>query len=158
MARICAPASAAASADRASAPGPDIVSPSHHINAVSLEPSLRSCSMADIARIESLFFAQSGIERRQLETIVADALQRADDGELFLEHVFSESLVFDDGRLKSASFNHARGFGLRAVAGETTGYAHAAEISESAIRRAARTVKTITQDRGGTAALAPVGT
>jgi TldD protein len=85
-------------------------------------------------------------------------LQKADDGELFFEHAQHESLVFDDGRLKSASFNQSQGFGLRAVAGETTGYAHAAELSEAAIKRAADTVKAVTTGRGGTAAGAPGGT
>jgi TldD protein len=114
--------------------------------------------MADLARIENLFFAQAGMDKKRVEAIAADALAKADDGELFLEYVQHESLVFDDGRLKSASFNTAQGFGLRAVAGETTGYAHAAELSEAAIKRAAATVKAVTQGHGGTVALAPAGT
>lgn len=42
-----------------------------------------------------------------------------------------ESFLFDDGRLKSASYDSGQGFGLRVVSGETTGYAHASEISEA---------------------------
>src|SRR6185503_9328993 len=61
-------------------------------------------------------------------------------------------------KLKSASFNTAQGFGLRAIAGETTGYAHAAEISEPAIKRAAATVKAVTSGHAGAVALAPAGT
>src|SRR5688572_15165384 len=114
--------------------------------------------MTDLARIEEIFFAHTGCDRRRAEGIVADALRRAEDGELFLEHMQSESLVFDDGRLKSASFNHSQGCGLRAVAGETTAYAHAAEVSEAGIKRAAETVKTVTTGHGGTVALAPAGT
>ncbi len=114
--------------------------------------------MADLARIEDLFFAQTGMDRGRVAGIVADALGKADDGELFLEHAVSESLVFDDGRLKSASFNHHQGFGLRAVAGETTGYAHAAEMSEAAIKRAAKTVKTVTSGHSGAADIGPPGT
>ncbi len=114
--------------------------------------------MADLARIEKLFFADTGMDRRRVEGIAADALAKADDGELYLEYGQHEALVFDDGRLKSASFNTAQGFGLRAVAGETTGYAHAAELSEPAIKRAAATVKAVTSGHGGTVALAPAGT
>ncbi|MFO0987999.1 MAG: metalloprotease TldD [Alphaproteobacteria bacterium] len=114
--------------------------------------------MADLARIENLFFAQAGLDRRRVERIAADALAKADDGELFLECVQHEALVFDDGKLKSASFNTSQGFGLRAVAGETTGYAHAAELSEPAIRRAAATVKAVAAGRGGAMAVAPQGT
>jgi len=47
----------------------------------------------------------------------------------------SESFSFDDGRLKAATFDTSQGFGLRAVAGDATGYAHANELSEDAIAR-----------------------
>ena len=114
--------------------------------------------MADLARIENLFFAETGMDRRRVEGIAAEALAKADDGELFLEYVQHEALVFDDGRLKSASFNTSQGFGLRAVAGETTGYAHAAELSEPAMKRAAATVKAVTAGHGGAMAVAPQGT
>jgi TldD protein len=114
--------------------------------------------MADLARIEKLFFANTGMDRRRVEGVTADALAKADDGELFLEYVQHEALVFDDGRLKSASFNTSQGFGLRAVAGETTGYAHAAELSEPAIKRAAATVKAVTTGHGGAVAVPPAGT
>lgn len=70
-------------------------------------------------------------------SILKTALDGADDGELFLERSESESLVFDDGRLKAAAYDAVEGFGLRVVAGETAGYAHANEISGPAIRRAA---------------------
>ncbi|MFN7619752.1 MAG: PmbA/TldA family metallopeptidase, partial [bacterium] len=70
-------------------------------------------------------------------TLLQEALTGADDGELFLERSELESLVFDDGRLKSAAYDASEGFGLRVVAGETAGYAHANEISGPAIRRAA---------------------
>jgi len=75
--------------------------------------------------------------------LLAEALSRADDGELFLEARHSESYVFDDGRLKHASQDRAQGFGLRAVRGDTSGYAHAAEFTPEALARAAATVKTV---------------
>ncbi|MCH8927041.1 MAG: metalloprotease TldD, partial [Proteobacteria bacterium] len=114
--------------------------------------------MSQIAATDELFFDRAGLDRRSLETIVDEALVGADDGELFLEYCQSEALSFDDGRLKSASFNTSQGFGLRAVAGEAAGYAHASELSEEAIRRAAETVKTVHAGRGGTMAAAPSGT
>ena len=69
--------------------------------------------------------------------VLRGALAGADDGELFLERTESEMLVFDDGRLKSAAYDSGEGFGLRVVAGETVGYAHASEISTPALARAA---------------------
>ena len=114
--------------------------------------------MSQIAATDELFFDRAGLDRRSLETIVDEALVGADDGELFLEYCQSEALSFDDGRLKSASFNTSQGFGLRAVAGEAAGYAHASELSEEAIRRAAETVKTVHAGYGGTMAATPSGT
>ncbi|MEN8837870.1 MAG: DNA gyrase modulator, partial [Celeribacter marinus] len=84
-----------------------------------------------------------------------DAVNGADDGELFLERRTSEGLVFDDGRIRNASYDASEGFGLRAVRGETAGYAHSTEISESAIKRAAETARLAVGDGGGTMADAP---
>ncbi|MGB0671271.1 MAG: metalloprotease TldD [Rhodospirillales bacterium] len=114
--------------------------------------------MSDLARTDDLFFGQTGLDRGRTEALVADALRGADDGELFLEYRQSESLVFDDGRLKSAAYDTDQGFGLRAVAGETTGHAHASELTEAAITRAAETVTAVTAGYGGSLALAPQGT
>jgi TldD protein len=102
-----------------------------------------------------LFFGNAGLDRENVQAIVDDALAGADDGELFLEHCRSESFTFDDGRLKAASFDTSQGFGLRSVAGEATGYAHANELSEDAIRRAAETVKAVAKGHSGTLALPP---
>ncbi len=114
--------------------------------------------MTDLAATDDLFFERTGLDRARVEGILEDALDGVDDGELFLEYRQSESLVLDDGRLKSASFDTAQGFGLRAVDGETTGYSHASEISEDALRRAGETVKTVKTGRGGTFAAPPTGT
>ena len=88
-----------------------------------------------------LFFSRTGMDRGKVQATLDSALTGADDGELFLEYSQSESFAYDDGRLKAATFDTTQGFGLRAVAGEATGYAHATELSEDAIARAARTVK-----------------
>jgi len=85
--------------------------------------------MADLAHTEELFFTRAGMDKGRVERIVADALNGADDGELFLEYRQSEAIAFDDGRLRSASFDTSQGFGLRAVSGEAQGYAHASELS-----------------------------
>ncbi|KRW93442.1 metalloprotease TldD [Paracoccus sp. MKU1] len=89
--------------------------------------------------------------------ILRDALAGADDGELFLERSRSEALVFDDGRLRTASYDAEQGFGLRAVRGEVTGYAHSTEIDEAALKKAAETVRLAVGAGGGTLALPPEG-
>ncbi|WP_289149839.1 metalloprotease TldD [uncultured Salipiger sp.] len=87
-----------------------------------------------------------------------ESLVGADDGELFLERRRAEALVLDDGRIKTASYDASEGFGLRAVRGEVTGYAHGTDISESAIRRASETVRLAVGDVGGVLAPGPQGT
>ncbi|WP_299917812.1 metalloprotease TldD [uncultured Roseobacter sp.] len=95
------------------------------------------------------------LDRDTALTILREATHGADDGELFLERRRSESLVFDDGRLKTASYDAAQGFGLRAVRGEVAGYAHSTEISEPALRRATETARLAVGEGGGTWADAP---
>jgi len=83
------------------------------------------------------------------------ALAGADDGEIFAERRKSESLVFDDGRLRSASYDASEGFGLRAIRQDVTGYAHSTDLSIAALRRASDTVRLAVADGGGTMADAP---
>ncbi|MFN4309285.1 MAG: metalloprotease TldD [Ferrovibrio sp.] len=105
--------------------------------------------MTGTSAAQELFFTRAGLDRVRLEGLVGDALHGADDGELFLEYSQSESFSFDDGRLKAASFDTSQGFGLRAVSGEQTGYAHASELSEEAIRRAGTTVRAVRAGHSG---------
>ncbi|MCE6951852.1 metalloprotease TldD [Cereibacter sphaeroides] len=90
--------------------------------------------------------------------ILREATRGAEDGELFLERTRSESLVLDDGRVKTASYDASEGFGLRAVVGEVAGYAHSTEISERALRRASETARLAVGDGGGVMAAPPQGT
>jgi TldD protein len=114
--------------------------------------------MTGAATAQDLFFTRAGLDRARLDGIVGEALQGADDGELFLEYSQSESFSFDDGRLKAAAYDTTQGFGLRAVSGEQTGYAHASDLSEAAIRRAAVTVRAVRAGHGGTMSEAPAAT
>ena len=90
--------------------------------------------------------------------ILRAATDGADDGELFLERRRSESLIFDDGRVKNAAYDAAEGFGLRAVRAETAGYAHSTQMNEAALRRAAETARLAVGAGGGTLADPPVAT
>jgi TldD protein len=105
-----------------------------------------------------LFFSRNGMDRGRVQKLVDEALTASDDGELFLEYSQSESFAYDDNRLKAATFDTSQGFGLRAVAGEATGYAHASEISEDAIRRAGETVRAVSHGYSGIAAASPART
>src|SRR6195256_4061884 len=113
--------------------------------------------MSNLAVTNDLFFDRSGMDSGRVEKLVGEALSGMDDGELFLEYSQSESVALDDGRIKSASFDTTQGFGLRAVAGEAAGYAHASELSEAAIRRAATAVRGVASGHPGTIADPPSG-
>jgi TldD protein len=90
---------------------------------------------------ETLFHRDNGLDPVSAGRHIATATDGADDGELFLEYRESESISLDDGRIRAASFDTRRGFGLRAVLGEASYYAHAGEISDAALARAAATIK-----------------
>src|SRR4030081_158624 len=105
--------------------------------------------MTDLAVTDTLFFERTGMDPVRIEALINQSLSGMDDGELYLEYSQSESLTLDDGRIKSASFDTTQGFGLRAVAGEATGYAHASELSEAAIRRAAEAVSVVKLGHSG---------
>jgi TldD protein len=113
--------------------------------------------MTALAATDRLFFerADSTLDQDTASRIVSAALASTDDGELFLEYRESEQISLDDGRIRSAGFDTTLGFGLRAVAGEATGYAHAAELSEPALRRAAASVSAIASGHSGTMAEPP---
>lgn len=98
------------------------------------------------------------LDRDRALALLREATAGADDGELFIERRRSETLVFDDGRIKTASYDASEGFGLRAVRGETAGYAHSTEVSENALKRAVATARLAVGDGGGTIAQAPQAT
>jgi TldD protein len=113
--------------------------------------------MTPLAATDRLFFerSDSALDQDTASRIVANALGSTDDGELFLEYRESEQISLDDGRIRSAGFDTTLGFGLRAVAGEATGYAHAAELSEPALQRAAASVAAIASGHSGVMAEPP---
>lgn len=116
--------------------------------------------LSQLAATDQLFFDRPGAEldRTSAARIVTQALDGMDDGELFLEYRESENLSLEEGRIRSAGFDTQMGFGLRAVLGEEAGYAHAGEISEAALKRAAATVGAVRAGRSGQAAAAPRAT
>jgi TldD protein len=101
---------------------------------------------------------ETGLDEARALAVLRAATAGAEDGELFLERMRAEVLVFDDGRVKTASYDASEGFGLRAVNGETAGYAHSTEISEGALLRAAETARLAVGEGGGSLALPPRAT
>ncbi len=101
---------------------------------------------------------RAGLDRPKLAKIISRGLDGADDGELYLEYRQVEALSFDNGRLKQAAYDTSQGFGLRAVKDEAVGYAHASDVSESAIERAADAVRAVKGGYSGSYAAPPART
>lgn len=101
---------------------------------------------------------ETALDEAEALAVLRAATDGAEDGELFLERRRSETIVFDDGRVRTASYDAAEGFGLRAVKGEVAGYAHSTEISQPALARAAETAQLAVGDGGGSLAPPPQGT
>lgn len=108
-----------------------------------------------LQQTDNVFFASTGLDKDDVMKIVTTCLAGADDGDLFLEMTHAEMLSFDDGRLKTATYDQAAGFGLRAILGESDAFAHAGELSTAALKRAAQTVSAVTTGHSGALALSP---
>ncbi len=101
---------------------------------------------------------QFDIDKSSVQNLVSEAAGRGDDGELFLEYRQSESLVFDNGKLKSGDYSTDQGFGLRAINGEACAYAHSGELSQAALKRAKDAVGAVHGGRSGEYSAAPART
>ncbi len=101
---------------------------------------------------------RAGLDKAKVSKIIARGLDGADHGELFLEYRQSEMLLFDNGRLKQATYDTSQGFGLRAVKDEAVGYAHATDVSEAALARTADAVRAVKGGYSGELADAPART
>jgi TldD protein len=91
------------------------------------------------------------IGQDQLDEVLAVALGRgADFAEVFAEDVRHSSVHLDDGRIESLASSRDRGAGIRVVAGDSTGFAHTADLSARGLRAAAEAAAAAV--RGGEAA------
>lgn len=79
--------------------------------------------------------------------------------EVFVEDKRSSSAVFDDGRVEELTSGRDRGAGIRVVVGDTTGFAHTADLSEAGLRSAAEAAAAAARGGGGgakTVAVSPI--
>src|SRR5438045_2624808 len=101
---------------------------------------------------------RANLDRDSVRHHVARGLEGADDGELFLEYAQTEALMFDNWRLKQATYDTSQGFGLRAVKDDAVGYAHSSDVSQPALIRAADAVAAVRGGYSGNFAAAPAHT
>ncbi|MCP5028732.1 MAG: TldD/PmbA family protein [Actinomycetia bacterium] len=69
--------------------------------------------------------------------------------EVFAEDLRTTGAVLDDGKVEDLSSGRDRGIGLRVVSGDTTGFAHTSDLSESGLLHAARTAAAAASKGGG---------
>ncbi|HEY1739507.1 MAG TPA: TldD/PmbA family protein [Acidimicrobiia bacterium] len=78
------------------------------------------------------------IESAVLERVLGAALHSGGDfAEVFAEDRTSSTARYDDGRIEELTSGRDRGAGIRVIVGESTGYAHTADLSEAGLREAA---------------------
>ena len=101
------------------------------------------------------------LETPLVERVLTAALRRGGEfAELFAEDRQGISAVLDDGRVEELSTGRDRGAGVRVVIGETTGYAHTSDMSESGLLAAAEAASAVAREGGGAdrvVALHPTG-
>jgi TldD protein len=78
------------------------------------------------------------LDSSTIRRVLGAALRTGGDfAEIFVEDRRSSSARLDDGRVEELSSGRDRGAGIRVVVGETTGFAHTADLSETGLRTAA---------------------
>ena len=91
------------------------------------------------------------VESALVERVLGAALAHgADFAEVFAEDRRGTSATLDDGRIEELSSGRDRGAGIRVVVGDTTGYAHTADLSEEGLLSAAQAASAVAH-RGGRA-------
>jgi len=112
---------------------------------------------------ESFFKSRFGLSPSDLESVMGWALERkVDYADLYFEYEESEGLSLEEGIVKTASRDITQGVGVRAVAGEKTGYAYTNDITLPQLEMAAKTARSIAADSARSAVVpmsgsAPVG-
>ena len=98
------------------------------------------------------------IDSPVLERVLGEALRHGGDfAEVFAEDRSTSSAMLDDGRVEELSSGRERGAGIRVVSGDTTGFAHTADLSESGLLRAAEAASAVARSGGGGTATVAVG-
>jgi TldD protein len=117
--------------------------------------------MSDAAKSATpltLFRDRFGMDSRNLEAAIGTALSRqVDHADLFFEYTIRDSVVLEEGLVKSGDRHLEQGVGVRASAGERQGYAHSDEVSPSSALLAAATARAISEGPASSGAVSVGG-
>ncbi|MSX56552.1 MAG: TldD/PmbA family protein, partial [Actinobacteria bacterium] len=90
------------------------------------------------------------IDQDVLERVLAAAVRTgADFAEVYAEDKRSTSVAFDDGRVEQVTSGRDRGAGIRVIKGDTTGFAHTADLTETGLAAAAEAAAAAASQGGG---------
>jgi TldD protein len=90
------------------------------------------------------------IDEDVISRVIGTALQTGGDfAEVFAEDKRSSSAVLDDGKVEELTSGRDRGAGIRVVVGDTTGFAHTADLSEEGLSQAAKAAAAAARSGGG---------
>jgi TldD protein len=86
-----------------------------------------------------------------IEKVLAASLRKGGDfAEVFAEDRNATGAVLDDGRIEELSSARDRGAGIRVVIGDTTGFAHTADLSERGLLQAAEAASAVARGKDAT--------
>ncbi|NOH28558.1 metalloprotease TldD [Vibrio mediterranei] len=97
-------------------------------------------------RIEDALLGPTGLSEQDIEaTLASIATRQIDYADIYFQSSWHESLVLEDSIIKDGSFNIDRGVGVRAVAGEKTGFAYSDQITLDGLKQSAVAARGIAQ-------------
>ena len=90
------------------------------------------------------------VEAEVLQRVLDEALSRGGEfAEVFVEDRTTSSAMLDQRRVEELSSGRDRGAGIRVVVGETTGFAHTADLSQRGLLAAAQAAAAVAREGGG---------
>ena len=97
-----------------------------------------------VSQAEETLLKSKGMAFAEIEETVFDLLSREIDyGEVFVQSTRSESFGLEDGIVKDGAFSVDAGIGVRALAGEKTGFAYSEDIRLDGLQQAAKAARSI---------------
>src|SRR3989454_5431995 len=106
--------------------------------------------MAESKQSEKFYLERFGVTDRELLAAMGRVKVRdVDYADLYFEHTVDESISMEESLVKRASKSVSQGVGVRATAGEKTGYAYSDEITLRQLEQAADTARYIARSPAG---------
>jgi TldD protein len=106
--------------------------------------------MAEHRQSEKFYLERFGVTDREVLAAMGRVKVRdVDYADLYFEHTVAESISMEESLVKRASKSISQGAGVRATAGEKTGYAYSDEITLKQLEQAAETARYIARSSAG---------